>query len=89
MPTKHDRISVVKDAELAAVIEETRRLPGFEGRPAAAILRELALQGAAFRRSDDERRRRLRLDLDDAVASGAPPWDAEVLADVDARAWGP
>lgn len=72
MPTKHERISVVKDPELAAAIDAARRGPGAEHRPAAAVLRDLALQGAAAQKVDEERQRRLRFEFKRDVAFRRP-----------------
>ncbi len=75
MPTKHERISVVKDPELAEAIEAARREPGAEQRPAAAIVRDLALRGAAAQREQEDGNRRKRRELAEMVQSGNPPWD--------------
>lgn len=83
MPTKHERISVVKDPELAAAIDAARRVPGAERRPAATILRDLALQGAAAQQADEEHRRRLRFAFNEMWRSDDPPFDRDVLADID------
>jgi len=83
MPTKHERISVVKDPELAAAIDAARQVPGAERRPAAAILRELALQGAAAQQADEEHRRRLRFEFNAMWRSDDPPFDRDVLANID------
>lgn len=88
MPTKHERISVVKDPELAEAIEAARREPGAEQRPAAAILRDLALQGAAAQRGEEEDNRRRRREFAERVQSDDPPWDPEVLANINELAWG-
>lgn len=89
MPTKHERISVVKDPELAEAIAAARREPGAERRPAAT-------QGAAVQRAEEAHARRLilrdlalrRRALAEMVQSGNPPWDPDVLANVDELAWG-
>lgn len=83
MPTKHERISVVKDPELAAAIDAARRVPGAEHRPAAAVLRDLALQGAAAQKVDEERQRRLRFEFNEMWRSDDPPFDRDVLANID------
>lgn len=88
MPTKHERISVVKDPELAEAIAAARREPGAERRPAAAILRDLALQGAAVQRAEEEHARRLRREFAEMWLSDDPPFDRDVLANIDELAWG-
>ena len=88
MPTKHERISVVKDPELAEAIEAARREPGSEQRPASAILRDLALQGAAARRTDEEHARKMRREFCEDIQAGNPLWDPQVLANIDELAWG-
>lgn len=45
MPTKHRRIAVVVDPELAGAL--TAGAPSFPGHSSAALLRELAMLGAA------------------------------------------
>lgn len=88
MPTKHERISVVKDPELAEAIAAARREPGAEQRPAATILRDLALQGAAAQRAEEEHARKKRLEFALMWHSDDPPFDREVLANIDELAWG-
>lgn len=87
MPTKLPRIAVVRDAELDAALASVHDLlPADES--AAARVHDLAVAGAAALRADAERRLQLRLELADMAASETPPWDPEVLADIDALAWG-
>ncbi len=86
MPTRHDRILVTKDPELAAALERVAPLVG----PAktATVVRDLAVRGAdallAERCADNEALERLiaRSTADD------PGYDRDVLADVDREAWG-
>ena len=58
MPTKYPRISVPKDPELAAALEQAARLEKAP-RSQAALMRELAIRGAAARLEDERRREEL------------------------------
>ena len=58
MPTKYPRISVPKDPELAAALEQAARLEQTP-RSQARLLRELAIRGAAARLEDERRREEL------------------------------
>ena len=54
MPTKHPRINVTKDADLAAAIARAR--PLLNGAPEATIVHDLAIRGAEAL-AEDERAR--------------------------------
>jgi hypothetical protein len=82
MPTKHERIAVVKDQELREALDSVA--PLFEGpRSAASLVHELAIRGAQALRDDAERRNELLRELADWSTSGEPPWDPSVLARID------
>ncbi len=87
MPTKLPRIAVVRDTALDEALASVRGLNGGE-RPAAAQVHDLAVMGAQALLADSEHRRRLRLELIDMANSDDPPWDPEVLRDIDRLAWG-
>jgi hypothetical protein len=87
MPTKLPRIAVVRDAALDQALASVRELIGSD-RPAAAQVHDLAVKGAEALIADAEHRRRLRLELNDMAASEDPPWDREVLRDIDRLGWG-
>jgi hypothetical protein len=83
VPTKHSRIAVVKDPPLAEAIERVR--PLFGSAPAARIVHDLALEGAAaLGEREAARRAALKrvaaLDISEYV-------DMDVLANVRERAW--
>lgn len=87
MPTKLPRIAVVRDAALEQALASVRELTGSD-RPAAAQVHDLAVKGAEALIADAEHRRRLRLELNDMAISEDPPWDREVLRDIDRLGWG-
>jgi hypothetical protein len=87
MPTTLPRIAVVRDAALDEALDSVRHLLGAD-RPAAAQVHDLALKGAEALLADSERRRRLRLELHEMAKSENPPWDPEVLRDIDRLGWG-
>ncbi len=55
VPTKHRRIAVTEDEELAEALERVRLLVG--RKPASMLLRELAMRGAESMLEEDARRR--------------------------------
>lgn len=62
MPTKHRRIAVTEDPELAAVLEQAAdALPGLSS---SALVRELAIRGAAVLRSSSDINPKLKALLD-------------------------
>ncbi len=88
MATKHRRINVTCDPELAAALEETRELLG--DRPDAARVRALALEGARALTADDpeaasRRRVRERLSRPDITPARSrdDSWLEEVVAGSD------
>jgi hypothetical protein len=87
MPTRHDRIPVTKDPELAAALERVTPLVPVGTRP-ATLVRDLALRGAeallAEHRADADAIERLiaRSTAED------PGFDRELLDDIDREAWG-
>ena len=83
VPTKHSRIAVVKDPPLAQAIERVR--PLFGNAPAARIVHDLALEGAAaLAERDADRKAALErlasLDISEYV-------DMDVLTRVEELAW--
>ena len=85
MPTKHPRISVTKDDELAAAIESVRSI--LNGAPEATIVRELALRGAEQMAADEERRRKRIEYLIWWTTSPDSDMDREALRSVRETAW--
>lgn len=88
MATKHRRINVTCDPELAAALEETRELLG--DRPDAARVRALALEGARALTADDpeaasRRRVRERLSQPDITPARSHDrsWLSEPLPELD------
>ena len=87
MPTRHDRIPVTKDPELAAALERVAPLVPAGVKP-ATLVRDLALRGAdallAERRDDAAAIERLiaRSTAED------PGYERELLGEIDREAWG-
>ncbi len=83
MPTKHPRINVTKDTELAAAIARAR--PLLNGAPEATIVHDLAIRGAKAL-ADDER---ARLEaMEELIAwSLGDEMDRETLRNIDELAW--
>jgi hypothetical protein len=87
LPTRHDRIPVTKDPELAAALERVAPLvpPGVKP---ATLVRDLALRGAdaliAEHQADAAAVERLiaRSTAED------PGYDRELLGAIDREAWG-
>jgi hypothetical protein len=82
MPTRHERIGVVKDEELSAALESVADLVP-PGTPAATLVRTLAVRGAQALRAEDQGRREALRQLADWSTGSDPPWHPEVLARVD------
>jgi hypothetical protein len=83
MPTKHERIGVIKDEELSAALESVAPLVE-ANTPAAALVRDLAIRGARALREDEERRREsIERLVEWSTGVNEPPWDPEVLARID------
>lgn len=83
MPTKHQRVNVTKDPELAAAIAKARPLTN--GAPEATIVHDLAIRGAEALVADAARRQGL---LDELLAwSLGDEIDHELLATIDDVAW--
>lgn len=85
MPTKHPRIAVTRDAELAEALDSVARY--FPGKRAATVVHDLALKGA-------EAITRERRVGDEAIAAliemstrrdGSLDW--EILENIDRHAW--
>ena len=87
MPTRHDRIPVTKDPELAAALERVAPLVPAGVKP-ATLVHDLALRGAqaliAERQADTERLERLI----ERTLSDDPGYDRDLLGDIDREAWG-
>jgi len=81
MPTKHERIGVVKDEALVEALESVASILG--AAPAATQVHDLAIRGARALQDDEATRNRALQDLVDWSTTGDPPWDREVLAHID------
>lgn len=86
MATRHPRIQIARDPDLAAAIERGRALVG-PGAAASQVVKALALRGAAALDDDREAADRARSFLHD-VAGAQVDLDAESLRSVRERAWG-
>ncbi|MGO9751836.1 MAG: hypothetical protein ACLP8S_12155 [Solirubrobacteraceae bacterium] len=82
MPTKHERIGVVKDEALQEALESVAPIVGATT-PAARVVHDLAVRGARAIQDDAARRTELLRDLAEWSTSDAPPWDPDVLARID------
>jgi hypothetical protein len=86
MPTRHRRIPVTKDPELAEALARVEH--HFAGAPASKIVRDLALRGA----EDLEREQNDRNDaverLVDLASRRTDLIDWDVLESIDETAWG-
>ena len=82
MPTRHERIGVVKDDELSAALQSVAGIVP-PNTPAATLVRDLAIRGASALRQDEERRAAALRQLADWSTGANPPWDADVLARID------
>jgi len=81
MPTKHERIGVVKDEALQQALESVASIVG--ATPAATVVHDLAIRGARAIQDDAARRSELLRDLAEWSTGDAPPWDPDVLARID------
>ena len=86
MPTRHQRIPVTNDPELADALRRVSRY--YSGAPVARVLRDLALKGAeAVEREEHQQEAALeRLVALSTERGAAIDWD--VLERVDELAWG-
>jgi hypothetical protein len=83
MPTKHPRINVTKDPELAEAIARAR--PLLNGAPEAKIVHDLAIRGAEALGADEEIRAKA---IEELIAwSLGENIDRETLLRVDELAW--
>ena len=82
MPTKHERIGVVKDAALSQALDSVVPFIG-STTPAATVVHDLAIRGAQALRDEAARRDALLRELAAWSTGEDPPWDVEVLARVD------
>jgi len=85
MASRHPRIQVPRDPDLAAAIERGRQLVG-PGAPTSQVVRALALRGAAALEDDQGAAERARRFLHD-VADGRSELDPDALRSVRDRAW--
>jgi predicted transcriptional regulator len=85
MPTKHGRISITNDPELADAVLRARRW--FGDAPAATVVRHLALKGVEAVEAEQERREHA---IEKLIARSTSPdgFDREVLERIDELAWG-
>ncbi len=81
MPTRYERIGVLKDAALEEALESV--VPLVAPSSAASLVHDLAIRGAQSLREEESRLRELRGELAEWSTSSAPPWDPEVLSRID------
>lgn len=82
MPTKHERIGVVKDDALTDALDSVRSIVD-AATPAATLVHDLAIRGARALRDDLSGRNDLLRELAARSTSDDPPWDRDVLARID------
>jgi len=75
VPTKHRRLSITLDPELADALARARRVEGREVAD-ATLVRDLALRGEATLMTDLARRRRLLEELADPFFLPEPDFEA-------------
>jgi hypothetical protein len=83
VPTRHERIGVIKDEELSAALDS---VSGFmaKGTSAAALVHDLAIRGAQALRDEEERRRAgIERLVGWSTGESEPPWDPRILANID------
>jgi hypothetical protein len=86
VPTRHPRIPVTRDPELAAALARVEHR--FAGAPAARIVHDLAIKGAeALGREEDTREQAIER-LIDLAARRSDLIDWDVLENIDGLAWG-
>jgi hypothetical protein len=81
MPTRYERIGVLKDPALAEALESVA--PLVTPTSAASLVRDLAIRGAQALREEELPLRELRGELAEWSTGGAPPWDPEILSRID------
>lgn len=86
MPTKYPRILVTRDPELADALERVGQI--LRGRPAATLVRDLAIRGAEAVLSDDARRKEALERLAEWSTKRTGPIDWDLLGRIDREAWG-
>ncbi len=85
MPTKHARISVIRDPELSEALERAERVLG-PGAPASRV-HDLAVRGAQAMEEDHAKREELLQRLLDRMST--PGWMGGMTAEeIDRGAWG-
>lgn len=85
MPTKHPRINVTKDPELAEAIARSR--PLLNGAPEATIVHDLAIRGAEALAADEELRAKAIEELVQLATDPDSELDRDALLDVRRTAW--
>ena len=86
MPTKHQRIPVTNDEELAEALASVRSL--FAGVPAARVVHDLAVRGAASLAAEERARDEAIGRLKELSANLERFVDLDVLERIDELAWG-
>ena len=85
MPTKHPRIAVTQDPELAAALRRAAPIVG--ERRTARLVRDLAIRGAEAILAEEEERRQALRRLAEWSTTRTGPIDWDVLARVRTEAW--
>lgn len=83
MPTRYERIGVIKNEDLSDALDSVAPLVEV-GIPAATLVRDLAIRGArALREEEGRRRESIELLVEWSTGGKDPPWDPDVLAQID------
>jgi hypothetical protein len=83
MPTKYERIGVIKDEPLSAALDSVAPLVD-ASIPAATLVRDLAIRGALALREEEARRHEsIERLVEWSTGVDDPPWDPQVLAQID------
>jgi len=82
MPSKYDRIGVVRDPALSEALESVAPILGASA-PAATVVHDLAIRGAQALRDETSRREELLRELAAWSTGDDPPWDPDVLERID------
>ena len=86
MPTAKKRIQVTRDEALEKALQDVERMVG--RRPAAMLVRDLALRGAESLLAERQEREALLEEVAQVSTREDPGFDRAVLADIDRLAWG-
>lgn len=88
MPTKHPRIGVICDEELAEALARVEALPTGSRMQRARLVHDLAVRGAAVVVDEQTERAKALERLAERSTDPTGLFDRDVLARIDEEAWG-